>query len=490
MPTRLNVLGVTVPESFFQRKRMLAISACMLALLVILEWYSELDFSLGVFYVFPIMVAATVLSRLQVLIVAIVCAWIRGFFQPPLEAIELGLRFVMASLAYAGAGLLVVEMMRNRRIVLAHYAQLKLEKDLRYRAEEQLRLLADSSPAAILTVNADGKVLAANRSAHEMLGFAEQGSLIGQSVNGLLPIFENALSLSPGMRQVRTSASSWAKRRNGEVFPITTWFSTYGVGDQRCLAGIIVDVSEDMRDRERENFRHLLDYNRLLAGAVSHEIRNMCSAISVVSANLGRRPDVKDDADFQALTTLVSGLARIASFELRSKSEDSVPYIAIESVLDQLRVVIEPDWEDIDGKVTWTVPEAFPQVHADSYGLLQVFLNLTQNSLRAVSGCEGRELEIRLTSFPAQAVASFLDSGPGVKEPEHLFHPFRPGSDGSGLGLYISRELVRSFGGDLIYVPTASGCRFDVILEPVPQVNPAAKHARDHEQTDSFVSLG
>jgi PAS domain S-box-containing protein len=469
---------------------MLTIALCMLTLIVLLEWYSELDYSLGVLYVLPILVAATVLGRIQIFLAAVLCALVRDVFHPPMTLIESTLRFVMAVLAYSGAGLLVVETMRSRKIVLAHYAQLKLEKDLRQRVEEQLRVLADSSPAAILTVDYRGNVLAANRSAHEMLGYDEPGSLIGENIRDMLPIFANALRLSPGSRPVRTSASSWAKRRSGEVFPIMTWFSTYGIGEQRCLAAIIVDTSEEVRDRERENFRHFLDYNRLLAGTVSHEIRNMCSAISVVCANLDRRPDLRGDADFQALNSLVSGLSRIASFELRNRAEEHTPHIQIQPVLDHLRVVIEPDWTDINGTVKWSVPDNFPEVHADSYGLLQVFLNLAQNSLRAVAGCERRELEISLSAFGKHAVISFIDSGPGVIEPENLFHPFRPGSDGSGLGLYISRALVRSFGGDLVYVPSESGCRFDVILEPVRHAGTLPANASDLKQTHSPVPLG
>ena len=41
-----------------------------------------------------------------------------------------------------------------------------------------------------------------------------------------------------------------------------------------------------------------------------------------------------------------------------------------------------------------------------------------------------------------------------------LFHPFRPGADGSGLGLYISWELARSFGGELEHVTADAGCYF------------------------------
>ena len=489
MPTRLRVLGVTIPEDYFRRRPMLTAAGLVIALLALLEWSSQLDYSLGILYIVPIMIAGTVLTRWQVVAASLFCAWLRGQFHPPVQPVEFVLRFLMAALAYSAAGLLVVEMTRNRKTVLAHYAQLKLEKELRRRAEMRLEMLADSSPAAIVTLNGESRVLAANRAAAEMFGFDHSQSMEGASLDHMAPLFSNALAVSPGARHLRTSATTWGRRRDGQHFPITTWFSTYGEGPDRCLAAILVDTSEEVRERERENLRHLLDYNRLLAGAVSHEIRNLCSAISVVSSNLARNPEIKGDADFQALTTLVDGLAKLASFELRKGAEETAQAVDVALVLDQLRVVIEPDWADLDGSVNIDEPERFPRVQADEHGLLQVFLNLAQNSLRAVSGAEKRLLQIRLRNGVGQATISFIDSGPGVATMENLFHPFRPGSDGSGLGLYISRELVRSFQGDLVYVPVAEGCQFDVILATASEGSSSLEstHADKPEHTHPII---
>jgi signal transduction histidine kinase len=51
-----------------------------------------------------------------------------------------------------------------------------------------------------------------------------------------------------------------------------------------------------------------------------------------------------------------------------------------------------------------------------------------------------------------------------MSDTSHLFQPFRPGSDGSGLGLYVSREMVKSFGGELHHIPTPEGCCFQIII--------------------------
>lgn len=460
------------PAPVWPRAGVLSGALALLLAIVALEWYSELDFSLGVLYVLPILLAATVLTRGQVLMAAFLLALVRGQFTPMLPAIEYWLRFAMAMLAYSGSGLLVVEISERRRGLLKAYQRLDLERSARSRAEDGLRLLAESSPAVIVTLNSRGEVISANRAAAEVLGYESPDELDGRSLAEHVPIFVSALRKSPGGRPLRTSSTSWARRANGQIFPITVWFSTYGEGSARRLAGILVDTSEEVRDRERQAFRHFLDYNRLLAGSVAHEIRNLCSAIRVVSTNLSHRLPVQDDVDFRALTNLVDGLARIASFELETGMESTVHSADLHQVFDQLRVVIEPDWTDIGGTIVWDLEDATLRVPADPHAVLQVFLNLSQNALRAAQQQpEEPRLTIRAQRDGASVHVSVNDSGPGVRDTSKLFQPFRENSDGSGLGLYISRAIVRTFGGDLRFVPTESGCRFDVTLPCEPTVN-------------------
>jgi len=63
----------------------------------------------------------------------------------------------------------------------------------------------------------------------------------------------------------------------------------------------------------------------------------------------------------------------------------------------------------------------------------------------------------------------FTDTGPGVAKPDELFHAFQQGAQSTGLGLYISRAIVRSYGGDLRYEPNSSGSCFVVQLWPADE---------------------
>ena len=174
----------------------------------------------------------------------------------------------------------------------------------------------------------------------------------------------------------------------------TQWFSSWSAPEGKRLAAIVVDSSEEMRDREEENLRQLLHSNQIAAAAVSHEVRNLCGAISVVAANLRETYSTSDD--MQALTSLARGLETVAAVELQTRVSETLEVVSLKSVLDDLRIVIEPQWREIRGAVRWLLPAPMPEVVAERHGLLQAFLNLAQNSHRAVQETDVRELSVAL----------------------------------------------------------------------------------------------
>jgi signal transduction histidine kinase len=86
-----------------------------------------------------------------------------------------------------------------------------------------------------------------------------------------------------------------------------------------------------------------------------------------------------------------------------------------------------------------------------------------------VQASEARELTVTVTADDRKATVRFQDTGPGIASPEHLFKPFHPGADGSGLGLYVSRAMVRGYGGELRFEPGPAGACFVVELQVVRQ---------------------
>jgi len=60
-----------------------------------------------------------------------------------------------------------------------------------------------------------------------------------------------------------------------------------------------------------------------------------------------------------------------------------------------------------------------------------------------------RRLSITAAVEEQKVIIRIRDSGPGSTRRDRLFAPFQPGADGAGVGLYVSRAVMRGYGGDL-----------------------------------------
>jgi len=465
---RIRKLGAEIVATSLRagRVKVVAAVASLLVLIAFADWEMGDRGSLGVLYILPMTIGAVICGPLETFLLAGVCAFLRAWFDTPAPNAEVVLRFAFALLAYFASGLFVIALVRNRRQAVDHLARLQREQDLRREAEEQLKLLVESSPAAILTLDHQGVVLAANKASDALFVIPAGETLLGRSITPYLPLLSDALGVGSG-EGFRTAAKCQGRRETGEIFLADVWFSSYRAPEGMRLAAIVVDSSEEMRDREEQNLQLLRRSNRIAAGAVSHEVRNLCGALSLLRANVEEKLGLSQDEDFKGFATLLKGLDRIARLELDARAHEELEEVPLQSVLDNLRIVIEPDWEECGGVVCWQPLQAIPAVVADPAGLLQALLNLARNSHRAVQQSDVRELCISVSVKDKRAFVRVQDSGPGVVSPECLFQPFQPGAQGTGLGLYVSRAVVRSYGGELRFEPSEKGSCFVVELQVV-----------------------
>jgi signal transduction histidine kinase len=101
------------------------------------------------------------------------------------------------------------------------------------------------------------------------------------------------------------------------------------------------------------------------------------------------------------------------------------------------------------------------QASVDAKQLNQVLTNLLLNSMAAISG-EGR-IDMYVVQKEESVSIEVHDTGPGIPPDrlEHLFEAFyTTRSEGTGLGLAVSRELVRGMGGTITYRDGAPGAVF------------------------------
>lgn len=449
------------------RQTSLIWAVVLIALIALIDWRVVGEMPLGFLYLLPMLMLGRVLRPWQTALAAGLCTYLTEEFDTFAWNVKNGLpRDVLYFAAFFSIGAFVYEMNRNRQIILRQLHEIEEQGGARREAEEQLAVLIESSPAAIITADADGTVLMANEAAHRMLAM-KPPALLGRSIHRYLPSLVNISSRQTGQPLFRTVMQSRGQREDGEGFLAEICFSTYHTASGSRLAAMILDSSEEFRTREESSLHQMLAGSRIAVSAVSHEIRNVCGAIAVVHRNLSRDQRLAEDKDFEALGNLAVALERIASVDLRPYP-DQATEVDLLAVLDDLRIVIAPSLEDKDIQCAWKLDADLPLVWADSTNLMQVFLNLTTNSIRTLAEREtGRELTVSAQCEGERVTVEILDNGGGVAQPSRLFHPFQTGAHNTGLGLYLARAFARSFGGDLRYKPLSGYACFVVELAPV-----------------------
>jgi two-component system, LuxR family, sensor kinase FixL len=442
-------------------KSLLLRASFLIFLIALADWLIDAAIPLGFLYLLPMQIFGRVLNRWQICIAAAVCTLLTEAFNSLKWSAAVGLpRDILTFAAFSGIGLFVYGVVRSRRASSEHLRQLQSEITARQDAEEQLKVLIESNPAAIFTVDADGSFSIANDAAHRLFG-VRPGRLQGTSVHRYLP---SLLNLPTTQHAFRTVMQCQGTRQNGEIFLADVWFSTYQTSAGTRLAAMVVDASEGLRTYEESSLHQLLSGSRILVAAVSHEIRNVCAAIAVVHQNLERSTSQGNSNDLAALGTLIQSLEKIASKDVPDDSSHAAN-VDLHSLLGELRIVIEPSLEDLGITLTITEEVNLPEVFADRPSLMQVFLNLVKNSERAMALQPRKELSIVATAMEQKVFVHILDTGLGVTNPNELFKPFQRQAEATGLGLYLSRAFVRSFQGDLRYETSPIGASFVIELQ-------------------------
>ncbi len=462
-------MAIRVTDTLSGWRLFLLIVGCLLSMagLVVVEGYLGRNIPLGGLYLLPLIVAAAYLPRWATFLTAIAAALAREAFGPFGFSDSAPQRLALTVVAFTGGAMFAGELVRNRRMSIALLRKSEQELRLRSDAEQEARALVETSPAGVMTVDSGGRITRANNAACRMLGFTE-GSPEGEPVERYIPLLARLQESPQSARLTRTMVEASGHRRNGETFFGQAWVSSYRAASGPCLAVILLDVTEQVRDREEGGLKQLLSNSRIVAGAVSHELRNLAAAASVLHHNLTKTSGLNENADFRALGTVVDSALKLASTELSDTMEETLEGLNVAELLEELRAIISPGLEEAGIQGEWEIHQGLPGVRVDRSGLLQVFLNLAKNSISALRGRPEARLRITAYGLEGTVVIRVSDNGPGIAAADRLFQPFQPGASSTGLGLFVSRAIIRTFGGELHQTQQSGECSFIVELPGIP----------------------
>jgi two-component system, LuxR family, sensor kinase FixL len=447
-----------------ERERILWAGMALTAAIALADaWVKSV--SLGYLYMVPIILVSGALPVWGVPIFVACCLLLAQAFGPHLDSALLTGRFTIQAATFLVTGLLSARIEHNRQKSEHQLVELQRQTLLRQEAEDQLTAFIDTSLAAILTIDQDGVILLTNQSAERMFGKADGESLHGEEIVKYLPFLADRSTAGSGV-MLRTMMEGRAARADHSAFYAQIWVSTYNtsVGIRRAL--IVWDASEQRREYEELGLQQLLNSSRILTGAVAHEVRNMAAAISAHSYQLSLMPELADNPHLRALNTLVASLQEFASAGLRSAAGENISEVNLRSLLDEITLIVEPALQESGARSAWEIQENLPAVRAERAALLQVLLNLINNALRAVSEREHSHVTVASYQLGDRAVIRVSNDGQEIQSADSLFEPFQPGAAASGLGLYVSRAIVRTFGGNLRFARNNGMNHFLVELLP------------------------
>jgi two-component system, NtrC family, sensor histidine kinase PilS len=307
----------------------------------------------------------------------------------------------------------------------------------------------------VAVLDSDGRVVQHNPQAQRLLAVER---LLGAQMTQLLPGFAGRWQAWRGGERALNSAAGFQIRGRD----IGLRLLDAGTEEQFS----VLFVEDTTRAREQAQQLKLAALGRLTAN-IAHEIRNPLAAISHAAELLDEEKRLEDrDRLTRIIRDNTLRLERLVSDVLQLNRRDRAAREAIRMPAWLLAFVEEfVANERVPADRLAVEAAAHAAVEFDQEHLHQVMWNLLRNAVR-YARAEPRSVIVRVARFADRVELSIIDNGPGVAAASQgqLFEPFfTTEAKGTGLGLYLARELCEANRATLEYVNDMPGAHFRVV---------------------------
>ena len=395
----------------------------------------------------------------------------------------------------------------TQRLVSASGLLREREDELRA-SEERFRLVIERvRDYGIFTLDKQGIVTSWNLGAERIKGWQAE-EILGQHFSRFYP--KETRDTLPGqmLERARTQGAAedegWRLRKDDARF----WANVVitALRDEQGELQGFAKVTRDMTERRRSEDALRKAREEAIAANLakseflsrtSHELRTPLNAILGFGQLLEIDEETFDEphrAAIQQITkagrhllSLINDLLDISSIEAGG-ADLELETLDIVQLLEEVHDLAEPIVVSAGLKFDMNLPDVPALVWGDRRRTTQVILNLVGNA--AKYNVEGSFVRLGASVEEDQVIVFVEDDGPGISEANvpRLFTAFdrlgqqkQSKTEGTGLGLALSKSLVESMGGTIGYTPTDDGSRFwfsvkregetvDAINEPQPGV--------------------
>jgi len=367
----------------------------------------------------------------------------------------------------------------------------RAEKALR-ESQDLLRTVMNSTQEAMIAINENGLITTFNAAAESMFGRTEK-EMMGQPLDLLMPeefrkphreYLKSYFATGKPDNAIGKVVELPGLTRDGIVIPMEISLSVGVYDGKKFVISIARDITERKRAEEeremlvktqveldrarREHMMAMTHAARLAAmgemmAVMAHELNQPLGGImNYLSGSLEATRSGCDD-----IQTVRTGLEQIESLVNRATSviqrlrefsrpdKDAVEDVQIKDIVSFAVDLFQPRLQRLGIKLHISIPNDLPIVQGHPLRLEQVLLNLLMNACDAVEETPVKIIDIKAEKTSEEKLAvSVADTGTGIPDDirDKIFEAFyttKPWESGQGLGLSISRSIIREHGGTL-----------------------------------------
>ena len=317
-----------------------------------------------------------------------------------------------------------------------------------------------TSVNGVALADLEGNLTYANDAFVKMWGYANEGEAIAVPTRRFLtPETEGKEIIEELLERGNWVSQATAIRKDGSSFDVQV--SANVVRDEAnqpvCLMGSFQDITKQKTAEGLIRRSEKLTSLGQLSAGLAHELRNPLAVISTCSQfcvdNMKlERPAIEN---FQVIHRNAHRASNLINELLDFARPSQLDWVEVDinEVVSRVLDLVKFERKSFDIALVPLLRKRLPKVLGDGDALRQVFLNLTQNAIQAVSEKGEITLQTRFFASPGQVEVNVIDNGPGIPADyrTRVFDPFFTTKDrGTGLGLSICHTIVEQHKGSIL----------------------------------------
>lgn len=344
--------------------------------------------------------------------------------------------------------------------LLQEYARLTIEKEGQY---QYVKIINEHVQVALISFKSDGKIDLMNKTAQTLL----KSPLIYriEDLKNYEPaLFEAIEKIKKGGRALYKSPT----------MNLALAAKSFRLADEAYTMVALQDISSELQANELEAWQKLI---RVLTHEIMNSMTPVLSLSTAIKHLVTEEEQVKDinglsQEDVSDIAKSISAIEKrgdgLLKFVNAYRDYTKTPELQLEPIFlseltKEVSLLMENDLKQSGIKIEFVEEGKERSLMLDHKLIAQVMINLIKNAKEALADSESPEIRINIQYELSQILLSVTDNGMGISDElkADVFVPFfTTKKEGSGIGLSLSKQIMRAHGADLSLEMGGQGTKF------------------------------